>query len=288
MKPLISVVIPVYNGEKTLEACLNSVIDQDYENFEIIIIDNGSIDKTYEIIKSYINSKIEYFHESTRGRGIARNLGVKKSSGKMIAMIDSDCVAPKNWLTEISKPIIEKNEKVVIGSEEIIYEDKVSNKIQNANDSLVNKSMIGDYIKHIDTKNIIFKREVFFNYRFDPDIKNCEDFEFYLQIKKQYKVLCLPNIKVKHNHKIKLSDWFKTQIDRGFETTKIYKKHKGKKHLMFSSYDLLNWVKLPFWLFFVLLKTPKEFKFIFVTELGWRFGIFLYYFDNIGFYSYEK
>ena len=288
MKPLISVVIPVYNGEKTLEACLNSVIDQDYDDFEIIIIDNGSIDRTYEIIKSYINSKIKYFHEPLKGRGIARNLGIRKSSGKYIAMIDSDCVANKNWLTKISKPIIEQNEKIVMGGEENIYYDKISRQIQKANGDLIKRSISGNYIKHIDTKNIIFKRGVFINYRFDPEIKNCEDLDLYLQIENKYRVFYLPHVKVKHHHKLKKFDWFNTQADRGFETAKIYKKYKQNKHLMFISYSLTNWGKFPFWMLLILFRKPREFKFIFVTETGWRLGIILYYFDTIGLYRYEK
>jgi glycosyltransferase involved in cell wall biosynthesis len=287
MKPKISVVIPVYNGEKTLERCLNSVLDQNYPDFEIIIVDNGSIDRTYEIIHSYNNSKIRYFNEPIKGRGRARNLGIKKIEGKLIAMIDSDCVAPRNWLTELSKPILENDEKIVMGGEESVYQNYYSDHIQKANEKIIEKSREGKYIKHLDTKNIIFKKEVFVERRFDPEIKNCEDFEFLIQILNVYKIFYLPEVKVKHYHRINRKEWIKTQIDRAFETTKIYKKHSHLNLVMFESFSSLNWIKLSFWLFIQMIKKTKDFKFIFWTEISWRFGILLYYFDKVGLYKYE-
>lgn len=287
MKPKISVIIPVYNGEKTLEKCLNSVLNQDYPDFEIIVVDNRSIDKTYEIIHSYKNFKIRYFNEPIKGRGQARNLGIRKIQGDLIAMIDADCVAPIDWLTKLSKPIREDGEKIVMGGEESVYKNYYSGHIQKANEKIIEKSTDENYVNHLDTKNIIFKKEVFVERRFNPEIKNCEDFEFLLQLPDRYKILFLPEIKVQHHHKINRKDWIKTQIDRGFETTKIYKKHKNKKHPMFESFSLWNWIKLPFWLIKKMFKKPKDFKFIFWTEVSWRFGIILYYFDKVGLYKYE-
>jgi glycosyltransferase involved in cell wall biosynthesis len=286
MKPKISVVIPVYNGENTLEKCLDSIIDQNYSNFEIIVINNNSTDKTPEIINRY-GDKIHSFVETKKGRAKARNLGVKKANGDLIAMIDSDCIAPNDWLESISEPIIENDEKIIMGGEESVYKNYYSNNIQKANEKIIEINREGNYIKHLDTKNIIFKKEIFENNEFDSKINNCEDFDFFIQIKDKYKILYLPDVKVKHHHRIDRKQWVKTQISRGFETTKIYKKYKNQEHIMFESFSLINWVKLPFWLLIQLIKKPKQFKFIFWTEISWRFGIILYYFDKLGLYKYE-
>lgn len=90
---LVSIVIPVYNAEKTLEKCLESVLMQKYQNTEIILIDDGSADRSAEICKLYQNKyedKIIYVYKSNGGPSSARNKGIEISKGKYIAFIDSD------------------------------------------------------------------------------------------------------------------------------------------------------------------------------------------------------
>jgi glycosyltransferase involved in cell wall biosynthesis len=89
--PLISVVIPTYNRESTIEKALLSVLNQTYKNIEVIIIDDASQDKTHEVIKSYLSDKVLYFKlEKNGGVSDARNYGIKKSHGEYIAFQDSD------------------------------------------------------------------------------------------------------------------------------------------------------------------------------------------------------
>lgn len=77
--PKVSVIIPVYNGEKTLARCLNSVLNQTHSNYEVIVVDNNSTDKTKEIINKFKeeDSKIRYAFEPYRSRGAARNKGIE-------------------------------------------------------------------------------------------------------------------------------------------------------------------------------------------------------------------
>ena len=91
---LISIIIPIYNTEEYLERCLNSVINQSYENLEIILINDGSTDASEEICKDYLekDKRIKYFKKENGGLSSARNYGLKKSSGKYIGFIDSDDV----------------------------------------------------------------------------------------------------------------------------------------------------------------------------------------------------
>lgn len=94
--PLISIVIPTYNHAKFLSKALKSVIDQTYKNWEAIIIDNQSIDETYQVIKKYNHPKINYVKISNNGViSKSRNLGIKISKGEWIAFLDSD-----DWWTE--------------------------------------------------------------------------------------------------------------------------------------------------------------------------------------------
>ena len=80
--PLISVIIPVFNGEKYLSEAIDSVLIQNYQNLELIIIDDGSVDDTREVLKHLIENKtIQYIYQENRGESAARNLGVRLAKG---------------------------------------------------------------------------------------------------------------------------------------------------------------------------------------------------------------
>ena len=90
--PYFTIIIPAYNAEKTILKCLDSIRNQTFSDFEAIIINDGSIDKTSLIINSYakIDSRFKVINKKNEGVSIARNLGLKMAQGKYIAFIDSD------------------------------------------------------------------------------------------------------------------------------------------------------------------------------------------------------
>lgn len=89
---LVSVIMPAYNAAQFIEMSIQSVIKQDYTNWELIIIDDGSTDKTQIIISRFLNEddRIKYFYKENEGQGIAKNYGIEKASGELIAFLDSD------------------------------------------------------------------------------------------------------------------------------------------------------------------------------------------------------
>lgn len=100
MNPLISVVIPVFNAEKYLKQCIDCVVAQTYDNYEIIIINDGSTDKSGEIIDYYTKKydKIHSFLKQNGGVSSARNYGIDKASGEYICFIDADDIIETNYL----------------------------------------------------------------------------------------------------------------------------------------------------------------------------------------------
>lgn len=84
-EPKISVVIPVYNGAKTLRQCFESVLNQTYLNYDVIVVDNNSTDRTRQVIQEFQtkNSKIKYVYETYRSRGAARNAGINAAGEKL-------------------------------------------------------------------------------------------------------------------------------------------------------------------------------------------------------------
>lgn len=98
-EPLISIIIPAYNCEKYIEKCINSILLQTYQNFEIIIINDGSQDHTLEKINNYLNkNKIKLISIENNGVSNARNLGIENSKGDYICFIDADDWIEKDYL----------------------------------------------------------------------------------------------------------------------------------------------------------------------------------------------
>ena len=94
--PLISVIVPVYNAEKTIKKCLEQLINQIYTNTEVIVIDDGSTDKSASICKEFNVTLLSQPHS---GAGVARNLGIKSSSGKYLFFADADDYLESNALS---------------------------------------------------------------------------------------------------------------------------------------------------------------------------------------------
>jgi glycosyltransferase involved in cell wall biosynthesis/SAM-dependent methyltransferase len=110
--PLISVIIPVYNGSKYIQQAIDSVLNQTYTNYEIIVIDDGSTDGTREKLQPY-RSKIRYLYQENQGSAAARNLGIELAKGELIAFLDSD----DYWYTpeKLEKQVAYFNENPSLG-----------------------------------------------------------------------------------------------------------------------------------------------------------------------------
>lgn len=106
----ISVIIPAYNAEKTIERLLNSIISQTYKNYEVIIINDGSTDKTESIISRYNSSNIKIISNVNEGVGIARKIGFENATGDLVFFCDSDDYIPENNIFEkINEKFIKNN-----------------------------------------------------------------------------------------------------------------------------------------------------------------------------------
>ena len=97
---LISVIVNCYNGEKFINRCIKSILDQSYQNFEIIFWDNNSNDKTFQIIKKFDDKRIKYFKSKKFTKLYeARNLALKKTRGEYISFLDIDDTWEKDKLS---------------------------------------------------------------------------------------------------------------------------------------------------------------------------------------------
>lgn len=115
--PKISVIVPFYNAESTLQRCIDSILTQDYEDFELLLVDDGSTDKGRQIAdtQALIDKRIKVFHKHNGGISSARNLGINSASGEYITFCDADDWVYRWWLEDFIKAISPEVDLVVQG-----------------------------------------------------------------------------------------------------------------------------------------------------------------------------
>ena len=100
-KKIVTAIVVVYNGEKYLKDCLQSIVDQDYPSLEILVVDDGSTDSTSDIVKSF-GERIQYFRQDNAGEASARNKSIELSKGDYIAFLDEDDIwCPRKISTQV-------------------------------------------------------------------------------------------------------------------------------------------------------------------------------------------
>lgn len=161
----LSIVIPVFNVEKYLEKCLDSVINQNIDGYEIIIVDDGSPDSSRNIIDAYKNNYpelIKAFTKENGGLASARNFGVKQAQGKYIGFIDSDDYVEKNHFSKMLDLAIMDDADLVVTDFEYVWENDKNRKlykkgIESVSDNL-NKCM---FLSPLFSWNKIYRKELF-------------------------------------------------------------------------------------------------------------------------------
>jgi len=178
-KPTISIILPVHNTSSYLEECLNSIHNQSFKNYELICVDDGSLDNSYEILKKYekIITNCKVIRQSNQGVASARNEGLRNVNGDYIVFIDSDDFIEYNYLERLYNESCNTNADVVICNFYRYYDNsklklpvvcKKSSGIYSNYHIL--KSLIPDNLIHSYLWNKLWKKELFDNIEF-PSIK---------------------------------------------------------------------------------------------------------------------
>lgn len=127
MKEMISIIIPIYNAEKNLRVCLDSIMHQTYNNFEVILINDGSTDSSSQIIKEYLkkDNRFKCFNQKNSGVAIARNNGIKYAKSKFLMFMDNDDKIDNNYLESMLNEMDEKTDIVIDGYKRETYDGKI-------------------------------------------------------------------------------------------------------------------------------------------------------------------
>ncbi len=274
-KPKVSVVIPVFNGEKTLKQCLNSVLNQTFQNYEIIVVDNNSTDNSKNIIKDFQrkNNKVKYVFEPLVSRGAARNRGEKKAEGEIIVMTDCDCIVPRNWITELIKPILKDNKVSVQGNKRAVIKNYWTDCIEEEKRRITKQRLEDKKIGLLDTANFAIKKGDLKKIGFsDPFMKNCNDTELQVRLKANKYSLFFKKIQISHYEPDSWLKVFLKFFDRGKWNQKLREKHKDKKDF-FSNWGIMFYLRFLAGLIFKLITINKFFFYDLISGTGWRAGV---------------
>ncbi len=238
---LVSIVIPTYNNEETIEKCIKTLKNQTYLKIEIIVVDNLSKDKTPQICKKFKVKLIS--KKSTRTQ--ARNIGIKKARGDFIFNIDSDMYFPKNLISECIKKI-EKYDALCVDEKSI--GTGFWSKVRSFERSLYSGN------ENIDAARFV-KKNIFTKINgYDEKLNFGEDWDIHSRIKKAgFKIGRLENPKILHDEgKLTLKKAYKSKKFYGKSMKKFFEKNPQRKSQIYSAKNIIvnvilkNWKKIIF------------------------------------------
>lgn len=188
-EPTVSMIVGMYKGEKYIKACIDSIINQDYKNLEIILIDDGSPDHCGKIADGYASkdSRIQVIHQKNAGVSASRNIGLEKATGEYICIIDQDDCISLNYVSYFYKLIQDNDAQIALvpTADKFFGEPKEDNREdhvqvwtgeQAAIEMLYHKIIIGPWNKMI-SRELLVKNGV----KFNPAFFGGEGFAFSVQ-----------------------------------------------------------------------------------------------------------
>lgn len=195
MSVKISIIIPIYNSEKYIERCLKSIMYQNYDNLEIILVNDGSKDKSVEIMKKFqkLDNRIKIIDKKNTGVSDTRNRGLEIATGDYIMFMDSDDCLEENAINKIINIIYEKNVDIIKFNYNILLNEmkvkeesedytKYTQKILFELDikKFMDEILSGKINAYVWT--LVIKKEIIKNIRFNEKIGMMEDLLFYINI----------------------------------------------------------------------------------------------------------
>lgn len=193
--PTISVVIPAYNAERTILETVGSVLQQTFSDFELIVINDGSKDRTVELLQSIKDERLKVFSYENGGLPVARNRGLSRSTGEFIAFVDADDLWAPDKLELQLAALQQHPEAGVAYSWTSIIDEQGKPLYDNApsffEGNVYAQLLIGDFI--YSGSNTLIRREAIESVGgFDPVLKSCEDWDCWLRLAAHWPFVVVP------------------------------------------------------------------------------------------------
>ena len=195
---LVSVVIPAHNAEKYLRETIDSVIAQTYKNLEIIVVDDGSTDRTQNILAEY-GDKIRVVRQSNKGSAAARNAGVAVARGTWVCFLDADDI----WLPDKVALQVERcNGTIISYTDTVCFGDAMVGEIRRSSfesaysGKVLKELLVGNFI---GMSTVMIRRDVFNHYGgFDESYVTCEDWPLWMNVCAEHELGYLPEAVVRY------------------------------------------------------------------------------------------
>lgn len=199
MNDKISVIIPVYNGEKTIKFTIESVLNQSYTNLEIIVVDDGSIDSTLKLVESIHDSRIQVFSYQNSGACVARNRGLSKVLGKYVAFLDADDLWTFDKLESQWKVLQENLQASVAYSwtDYINSEGKVirPGRHVTVNGDIYSKLAVYNFLEN-GSNPLISHDALKRTGGFDESLTAAQDWDMWLRLAAEYEFVCVEQVQI--------------------------------------------------------------------------------------------
>jgi len=191
MKPFFSVIIPTYNRAHLIPKAIESVLQQSFSDWELLVIDDGSTDNTQNVVLEYSDKRLKYIHQKNAERSAARNTGIENSDGKYLCFLDSDDYYLSNRLELLHSEITKQGEQAAFYYTGITYSEneKLSNSKEFKN-TFGNKF---DFIVQaaICSQQACIHHQILKKHRYNPQFRIGEDMELWLRIINEYPIIYL-------------------------------------------------------------------------------------------------
>ena len=179
IKPKVSIIVPIFNAELYLDECILSLVNQDYKNIEIILIDDGSTDRSLSICNKYANNEnIIFLKQSNKGVSAARNKAINYSTGEYIMFVDSDDYCSNDMVSSIIEKMSDNKlisfgyTKKYVNKEELLLCNDDSTSVERAEEKIILDETVGGFVWNKVFSSKIIKNN---NIMFDTEIHYCED-----------------------------------------------------------------------------------------------------------------
>jgi glycosyltransferase involved in cell wall biosynthesis len=236
--PYFSLIIPTFNRAHLISKTLDSLKNQTFTDFEVLIIDDGSTDNTFEVIQPYLNNQFQYYKKENAERAAARNYGSKLAKGKYINWFDSDDLALPNHLEEAHLYLNETNYEVIhlafayLNANNLIYNDSLS--LPKELNSILHKGNI------LSCNGVFVKKHVALKHLFNETriLSASEDYELWLRLASEYTIYHVKVISsyiVQHEERSVLTMTDATKLIDRFQTFIFLIKNNSKVTLFFGN-----------------------------------------------------
>lgn len=199
MNDKVSVIIPVYNGAKTIKHTIESVLNQSYNKLEIIVIDDGSLDSTLEVVDSINDCRIQVFSYQNSGACIARNRGLSKASGKYIAFIDADDLWTLDKL-ESQWKVLQENSQASVAYSWTDYINSEGQVIRpgrhvTANGDIYSKLVVYNFLEN--GSNPLISHDALKKIGgFNESLTAAQDWDMWLRLAAEYEFVCVEKVQI--------------------------------------------------------------------------------------------